>query len=289
MVKVTGRTRDPGQLRAHLEYISRNGALEMEDRDGALITGRAAVRELADDWSAIALADSRRRIDTPISRSVLLSMPSDTDASSVRDASRAFAQEAFAKHFDYIFALHTDVRHPHVHLTVRALGDRGERLNPKTADLETWRQVFAQALRDLGVEAEATPRHARGVTRKAERTSLRKIRERFEAGLGAPAKVWRAAYHDAAKAAFQGETALTIWESRLLDRQAKIRSFYLTQAQLLRRSDEPADRALGGQVEAFVRSMPRPDSQRLALARELKEANSAMSRDMGAHEKERTR
>src|SRR6185295_9660223 len=27
MVKVTGRTRDPGHLRAHLEYISRNGEL----------------------------------------------------------------------------------------------------------------------------------------------------------------------------------------------------------------------------------------------------------------------
>ena len=45
MVKVTGRTRDPGHLRAHLDYISRSGELEVEDRDGALITGRPAVRE----------------------------------------------------------------------------------------------------------------------------------------------------------------------------------------------------------------------------------------------------
>ena len=34
---------------------------------------------------------------------------------------------------------------------------------------------------------------------------------------------------------------------------------------------------LGAKVEAFVRSMPRPDSQRLALARELREANRSLA------------
>lgn len=289
MVKVTGRTRDPGHLRAHLDYISRNGELEMEDRDGALIAGRPAVRELADDWSAIALADSRRRATTPFSLSVVLSMPADTDASTVRDAARAFAREMFADRFDYVFALHTDAQHPHVHLAIRALGDQGERLNPKKADLETWRQVFARALRDRGVEAEATPRRARGVTRKAERTPLRKIRERHEAGQGEPARVRRAAYRDAARAAFKGETARTPWETQLLERQTKVRSLYLAQARLLRRSPDPADRALGSKVEVFVRSMAQPDSQRLALARELREANATLAREQNADGKDRSR
>ncbi|HEY0435966.1 MAG TPA: relaxase/mobilization nuclease domain-containing protein, partial [Phenylobacterium sp.] len=231
MVKVTGRTRDPGHLHAHLDYISRNGELEMEDRDGNLITGRPAVRELADDWSAIAFADSRRRTTTPFSLSVVLSMPADTDATTVRNAARAFAGQVFADRFDYVFVLHTDAQHPHVHLAIRALGDRGERLNPKKADLETWRQVFAQALRDRGVEAEATPRRARGVTRKAERTPLRKMRERHEAGQGAPAQMRRAAYRDAAKAAFEGDTEPRPWEAQTLERQAEVRGLYLAQAQ----------------------------------------------------------
>jgi hypothetical protein len=72
MVKVTGRTRDPGGLRAHLDYISRNGQLELEDRDGAILTGRAEVKELADDWSAVTLTDRRRRANSPISLSVML-------------------------------------------------------------------------------------------------------------------------------------------------------------------------------------------------------------------------
>lgn len=272
MVKVTGRTKDAGTLHAHLDYISRNGALELEDRDGSILDGRGDVKALADDWSVLALADSRRRTNTPFSVSVMLSMPAGTDAVKVRDAARAFAHETFADRFDYVFALHTDASHPHVHLAIRALGDYGERLNPRKANLEAWRQLFAQALRDRGVEAEATPRRARGVTRKAERGPLRRMRERHEAGRGEPARVRRAAYLEAAKVAFGGHTAQTLWETRLVARQGQVRALYLAQAQLLRRSPNEADRALGEKVEAFVRAMPVPDSQRLALARELRAA-----------------
>lgn len=289
MVKVTGHTREPGQLRAHLDYISRNGALEMEDREGGLLEDRAAVRELADYWSAIALTDPRRRANTPISLSLILSMPAETEPTIVRDAARAFARETFADRFDYAFALHTDAKHPHVHLEVRALGDNGERLNPKKADLEAWRQAFAQALRDRGVEAEATPRRARGVTRKAERTPLRKMRERHEAGRSKPAEVRREAYREAAKAAFGGKTGRTLWEARLMERQVRVRSLYLAQAHLLGRSPETADRALGAKVEAFVRSMPQPDSQRLALARELRAASASLERDRSGGGRERER
>ncbi len=277
MVKVTGRTRDAGTLRAHLGYISRNGALELEDRDGAILEGRRDVKDLADDWSALATADSRRRSNTPFSVSVMLSMPAGTDAIKVRDAARSFARETFGDRFDYVFALHTDAGHPHVHMAVRALGDRGERLNPRKADLQAWRQTFARALRDRGIEAEATPRRARGVSRKPERGVLRRIRDRHEAGLGRPGKVRQAAYREAAKAAFQGYAAQAPWETRLLGRQAKIRSLYLGQAELLKQSGHSADRELGAKVEAFVRSMPAPDSQRLALARELRAANTSLN------------
>ena len=289
MVKVTGRTRGAGHLGAHLNYITRHGDLEAEDRDGLTILGRGEVGELARDWEAMAELDRRRTVRTPTSLSVVLSMPASTDPTALRDAARDFAQRTFGETHDYVFVLHTDADHPHVHLTVRALGDQGQRLNPKKADLEAWRQVFALALRDRGVEAEATPRRARGVTRKAERTPLRKIRERHETGHGELSKVRRAAYRDAAKAAFKGETERTPWETRMLERQAQVRGLYLAQAQLLRRSPDPADRALASKVEAFVRSMPRPDSQRLELARELRAANNRLDRNRSADGKDRAR
>jgi hypothetical protein len=280
MVKVTGRTRDSGHLRAHLDYISRNGQLELETSDGALIVGRDGVRELAVDWAAEQLADRRTREIAPFSHSVVLSMPAGTDQIALRDAARAFAVDVFTRGYadgstgghEYAFTLHTDTACPHVHLSIRSRGDRGQRLNPKKADLELWRQVFAEKLRERGVVAEATPRRARGVTRKPERGPLRKMRDRAEAGKGSVPRVRRSAYQEAAKAAFRGDVALRDWERRAAERQASIRRFYLAQAQLLARSADDSDRVLGHRVEVFVQSMPQPDSQRLALARELRDA-----------------
>lgn len=278
MVKVTGRTRDGAHLRAHLEYISRNGQLELEGADGALIVSRRDVGDLADEWAAAALDDRPRRKNSPVSHSVILSMPAGTNEIAVRDAARSFAADMFAGRHDYVFTLHTDTPRPHVHLAICSRGHTGERLNPKKADLELWRQTFAQALRDRGVEAEATPRRARGVTRKAERTPLRKIRDRQEAGTGQMAQVRRSAYREAAGAAFQGQTERTPWEQRIVARQQVVRGLYLAQARILTRSSDPADRTLGAKVEAFVRGMPQPDTQRLALARELRAANARLGR-----------
>lgn len=291
MVKVTGRTRDPGHLFAHLDYITRHGDLQAEDRDGAVMNGRDELRALALDWSAAAMSDPRWRANSPVSLSIVLSMPAATDAAAMRDGARRFAWETFGDRFDYVFVLHTDTAHPHVHLAVRALGDDGRRLNPKKADLAAWREGFARALRERGVEAEATPRRARGVTRKPERTAVRRIGERHAAGRGRMAEVRRGAYREAARAAFQGESAATPWEAKMLARQARVRDLYLAQARLLKMSAEPDDRALGQAVEDFVRDMPAPDSQRLALARELRAANRALAteRSLDGSGKQRSR
>ena len=197
--------------------------------------------------------------------------------------------DMFAGRHDYVFTLHTDTPRPHVHLSICSRGHMGERLNPKKADLELWRQSFARALRDRGVEAEATPRRARGVTRKPERTPVRKIQDRFGRGKGAMAATRRAAYREAAKAAFQGDTAPRPWERKTLERQAIVRRTYLAQAEILKASVDPMDRALGAKVEACVVSMPQPDTQRLALARELRAA-ADRAREVGSiRDKDRRR
>ena len=282
MVKVSGRTRDPGHLRGHLDYITRKGDLAAEDRDGNLLSGRRDVRDLADDWADAALADRRRRANSPLSHSIILSMPAGTDPLLLRDAARAFARQALADRFDYVFVLHTDTPRPHVHLTVRSLGDRGERLNPKKADLEAWRQLFAEALRERGVSAEATPRRARGVTQKAERTPLRKIRDRHDMGRGQMSLRRQGAVAEAARAAFQGDTSLRAWELQLARRQSQVRALYLAQAKVLAASPDAGDRRLAVAVVAFVADMPAPLSQRLALANALRTANELGRAQSGA-------
>jgi type IV secretory pathway VirD2 relaxase len=276
MIKVSGKTRSTAGLARHLSYITRGGALELETPDGWPLLGREEVRDLAAHWGGMAVTDGRRRKNTPFSLSIVLSMPEGHDPVLVQDAARAFAREAFGGRFDYVFALHTDEPHPHVHLSVRWLGITGERLRPTLVDLEAWRQGFARQLRERGVEAEATPRRARGVTLKGERIVIRKIREKAEAGLGPQGRVQSAAIRAAAHVAFGPKVEPTIWERRLLGRQRRTRALYLGQARLLQLSEDAEDRELGKAVEVFVNQMPASDTQRLALARALRDANERL-------------
>jgi hypothetical protein len=55
-------------------------------------------------------------------------------------------------------ALHTDQGHHHVHMVVKAVSEQGIRLNIRKATLREWRRDFAQYLRDVGIEANATER-----------------------------------------------------------------------------------------------------------------------------------
>lgn len=261
MVKITGRTRDGAHLKAHLDYISRNGAVSLEGPDGERLDGRGQVRDLARDWAEDFAFEPGRRRDASISLSIILSMPAGTDAIRLHDAARAFTVGTFGERFPYVFALHDEGRHPHVHLTVRRLGQDGERLNPRKADLQAWREGFARALRDRSVEAEATPRRTRGVTRKAERIPVRKMRERFVAGQGPLPEVLAAAYR-AALAKGGGEAP---WLDAIQTRELAIRRGLVAEALRLARSERPEDRALGALVERFVRERPAPTTRDQAL------------------------
>jgi len=277
MVKITGRTRDGGHLRAHLDYISRNGAVVLEGPDGERLEGRGEVQTLASDWAGELAIEPGRRRDAPVSLSVVLSMPAGTEVFRLHDAARAFASATFGERFPYVFALHDEGRHPHVHLTVRMLGSDGERLNPRKADLQAWRESFAHALRERSVEAEATPRRTRGVTRKAERTPVRKMRERFVAGQGPLPDVLASAYREAIKEPDRPKP----WLEAIQKRELGVRRALVAEALSLAQSDKATDRALGLLVERLVRERPAPETRDEAFRRQARERDrgDAQGRD----------
>lgn len=265
MVKITGRTKGAGHLRAHLEYIARDGALPLEGRDGERLLGREAIRERGADWAA---DDLKGRADSSLSISIVLSMPPGTLAGRMHDAARAFAAETFAERHDYVFALHTDAGHPHVHLAVRTLGTGGVRLNPRKADLDAWRQSFARHLRARDIAAEATPRRARGVVRKAERMPLRKLRDRHERDPDRhrPSDLQAEAEREAARIA-SGARVERPWEPKILRQQRRVRAAYQAGADRLAGSGDPADRTLAAQLAAFLKAMPAIATRRNELVR----------------------
>ncbi|QNB16164.1 relaxase/mobilization nuclease domain-containing protein [Paraburkholderia tropica] len=168
MVKITNKAASAqgmGAVRRHLRYISRNGRVELEDQNGDRIAGVDALRDLTQAWQlggwGIPESSTRREVFN-----ILLSMPPGTDRRAVRDAARDFAAQEFGDGRAYVFAAHDDEAHPHVHLSVQVRGPDGRRLNPRHKDLQRWRERFAEHLREHGVEANATPRRARGVTKR---------------------------------------------------------------------------------------------------------------------------
>jgi relaxase-like protein len=164
MVKVTGGGRGIKAIAAHFRYISKNGRLEIEDERGQLSRGKDEVRELVEDWrfggSRIADVSDRRE-----AFNIMLSMPRGTDPLTVQRAAREFAKAELADH-KYVMVLHDHQANPHVHLSVRAESMHGKRLNPRKADLQRWRETFAERLREWGVDAEATRRATRFQSRR---------------------------------------------------------------------------------------------------------------------------
>jgi len=264
MVKITGRTKSVEHLKSHLEYITRNGELAGETEQGALLAGRAGLKDLQSRWADDAALDNARRRDGSLSVNVILSMPAGTDALAVKDATRAFALESFGRNHDFVFVQHLEDKHPHVHLTVRSLGYDGKRLNPRKSDLQVWRERFASELRLRGIEAEATPRRTRGKVRKADRGAVLALRKRDIIPY-----VDRRAREEILGEARDGKSAARPWELRIKSRQETIRHRYMDYASELERTGLAPDQTLARQIREFVRDMPLIETRRHALRKEL--------------------
>ena len=163
MVKVTGGGRGMRAIAAHFRYISKRGKLEMEDEFGRCSSGKKGVQEVLEDWrsAGTAIDDVGFRREAI---NIMLSMPRGTDPLAVQAAARAFARAELVDH-RYVMVLHDHQANPHVHLSVRVESGRGVRLKPRKADLHRWREVFAEKLRDLGIDAEATRQSSRRESR----------------------------------------------------------------------------------------------------------------------------
>ena len=178
MVKIAKAPKGMRGISNNLSYISRDGRLDIEDQDGQVIQGNEAVADLKAEWQdgGVPIPQQSTKRDA---FHLILSMPARTDPLAVHRTARALAAREFSSS-QYAMVLHTfetdpdpnPARHPHVHLTVKTAGLDGTRLNPRKADIERWREGFAEALRDQGIDATTTSRlhrttHERWTIRRA--------------------------------------------------------------------------------------------------------------------------
>lgn len=286
MVKITGNAKGGGHLKSHLEYITRKGKLDAEDERGTLISGREDVAEVAQEWTQ---DSGKRKSNTRDSTNIVLSMPAMTDPEAVRAAAREFAKDTFAHNYQYLFVLHKDVDHPHVHLTIKNLGYDGTRLHVKKGDPQIWREAFAEKLRQQGIDAEATARAPRGVVRKPIRQAILALRKRGKRPEVDEAKV-RAALKELTEGAKEGRG----WEEKIKTRQTEVRRSWLVIAKELAKSPEPTDQALSTEVLNFVKTMPPLKTERHEIQEKLasqlrRGQNTGQLRNPNTQDQEQTR
>src|SRR5580692_3163375 len=265
MVKVTGGGTGRGSVGAHFGYISRRGALEIETDEGEFIGYPEQQKQLLDDWHLELTAGqyrrqkegARARRPTKLVHNIVLAMPAPTPADKVLAAARKFAREKFAQH-RYAMVLHTDQKHPHVHLVVKAENELGQRLHIDKQRLRDWREDFARLMREQGIAANATSRAIRGENKKKHREKVFKA-QRYGNSTALLDRV-----NGIAKELSRSRTIFDPARERLIETRKSLLSAWMKAAEVL---DAQGEMILAGDVRYFAGHLPPvlTDRQRLAV------------------------
>jgi hypothetical protein len=186
VVKVSGGARTLAGVEQNLRYLARNGKLGVESDTGEKIGLKGFEGDLVRDWNLDLEAHQRQtaravrthRKPPRLVHNVIFSMPPGTPPDKVLKAVRKLARDEFGSKHRHLLVLHTDEPHPHVHVTIKAMSEEGERLYIRKATLRRWRKQFAANLRELGVSANATERAVRGQIHSSKRDGIFRAGER---------------------------------------------------------------------------------------------------------------
>ena len=284
VVKVLSR--DSNDLKAvgnHLDYVGRNGKLDLETDDGERLSGRIG-RDILDDWDLDIDAVRRQgtvsatmgRKPPKLVHKLMFSMPPGTPPDKVLGAVRNFAREEFWGQHRYVFVLHTDEAHPHVHLVLKAVSEQGVRLNIKKATLRHWRSEFARNLRLLGVAANATERAVRGESRKAKKDGI------YRASLRGDSTHVRSQAESAAAELLKGGSRVEVGKHTLLETRSQVEDGWRVLADTL---SKDGHRDLANDVLRYVERMLPPRTERELVVQGLLER----ARDIRVRERLSTR
>lgn len=260
MVKITGFSKGAKSVYNNLTYVSRNGNVELETDTGLILSGREEVKEYFNDWKAD-LGAQKSFPERRDSMHIVLSMPPGTQDDAVKGAVRDFAKEQFGGRHEYVFALHTDEKHPHCHLIVKYRDFNGNRPSHTPEDLQKWREAFADKMEEYGVMANATPRISRGVVKKPERQALLHMQRGGETRAPRTPKVIALAERDAAASLVRdlnGSPVPNDYDKKAIARQQVVRNAWRSMAEKLSAPKPPLT------IDSKEISNDRPNYERIA-------------------------
>lgn len=175
ILKITAYGKGRLRVSNHLSYISRNATLALENDRGDKITTREEQSNVLDGWEVDFGGIARSR-DT---LHLMLSSPSGSNPTRMEQAARQFLSKEFAAEgHEYLFVLHQDTHHPHVHCVIKMTSVHDKKLNPRKEYLRELRKSFADICLEHGMSVEASSRYDRGLLGKSNNSKMLHMKRR---------------------------------------------------------------------------------------------------------------
>lgn len=177
LVKITSNAKTFENLKNHIDYITREGNLELIDSEMMTFKGKDENKECLESYQNIGKPLPKEK-DSPKTKretyNIVLSMKDFKDCPPDKLKSAAFKtiKTLYPNNY-FAMALHTDTDNPHCHICLKVSSDYYKRLDIKKADLSQIRQNFAKNLKELGVEAYSTKVSSRDKNISLDLSSLK--------------------------------------------------------------------------------------------------------------------
>ena len=156
VARYLGQIRQGGRHDLHsIRLVDRSRGGSAGYGDDVVLTGPKAAIEEARSWKRDLRSQERRDV-----AHIVLSAKPGTPKEAFVAASRAMLAREFASHA-YVFALHEDRDHLHVHVVVKMRSETGKKLHPKIQDFKRWRETLAEEARQRNIPMDAVSRFER--------------------------------------------------------------------------------------------------------------------------------
>ncbi|MCR1832771.1 relaxase/mobilization nuclease domain-containing protein, partial [Proteus mirabilis] len=160
MVKITSSGKNLKAIKSHMDYISRNGDIQLEDEQGLVYKGREEVRELRDylrDNGVKIKKKNEVKREYRQTMNIVFSMRDKSiPEEKIKKAVKATLKKLYPDNM-FVLAYHGDTDNPHCHVILKIADNNGNRVNINLHDLQEIRTHFARYLNSLSVEAKARP------------------------------------------------------------------------------------------------------------------------------------
>lgn len=178
--KITSFSQSNTSIGKTLNYNSRKGDLVLFDNMDNPLQEMEDSPVYKDFVNEVTSLNKGQHKTKRLTMNFILSLSEGTPKKEFENGTRDFLNQYFGNQ-PYLYTFHDDTEHYHAHVVAGLRNYQAERVITSKEQLLIWRQGFADALRDHGVSAEATPATSRGqVSQNTELRSKKRILQRGE-------------------------------------------------------------------------------------------------------------